>query len=597
MNESVNDADITAAISNVNQELLPRRINFVPAKFEYKMQVNDSIIFVKNTEHYSINYGGSGKSQTKARASIFDPKKLAQIKTWSTRYKIGNGYEDNAKRGFAVSVLYALRACPSFRQYSNFHKESCKRVGCTLCKIYRFFDEVESHQNINFPLDLNVFDRKWTLGSPGDSAEFFNQLMNVLQSEEIGSTRAFQSISEYTSAIGQIFHIESVNKIVCKECGRSIPVKDSYWTLFSPNKIEKCINQKNKTPVDDYSCDACGKETYCIEEFTELPLILTIQFNNWADNFQFRKKQFQASKYLKIKVGDVNYRLCALTSYDGVSSEGGKFSTAFLSSSGTWNSMVKGKISPIDINTLSNFQPQLLFFTRDEPNAKTEQSSLVRILPDTKNSNKYNLDDDLNQIEEEEENDDDGDNMKNRMKAAVDSITQSIQKQLKKNMPNKDENNRDAEEVIVVDTTNREKRKIDRNSIKGKLKTVKNPLEKLLKSRNVHETATWDGVEAETDRKEISQGWKEEAPDEWDQSLDKGHQRKIRNKRQPPAENPFDKVPTKRNPNDFKGREERNKIFGGRKSNDKKFGDRKFGGNRKFGDRKFQKDKFRKNNQ
>jgi uncharacterized UBP type Zn finger protein len=158
------------------------------------------------------------------------PKKLSQIKFWSKCFPIGVGLPDTGNRGFAISVLFALRVCPCFRQFSVYHCEFCRRVGCTLCKLYRFFADTEQITPPHFPLDLIVFDRSYHPGAIGDSAEFFLSLLNVLQREELG-TRAFGSIDEYTSAIGQLFRIQCDLRIICQKCQRSRVSKSEYWTL------------------------------------------------------------------------------------------------------------------------------------------------------------------------------------------------------------------------------------------------------------------------------------------------------------------------------------------------------------------------------
>ena len=69
----------------------------------------------------------------------------------------------------------------------------------------------------------------------------------------------------------------------------------------------------------------------------------------------------------------------------------------------------------------------------------------------------------------------------------------------------------------------------------------------------------------------MTKGWKEEVPDEWDQSLDKGHVRKVKKKRPAPVENPFDKVPVKRTPHDFEKKDKKrfNKKFPHKKNKPK----------------------------
>lgn len=581
METNVTDEDVTNAIKNINQDLLPRRINFVPAKFEYKMQINDSIVYATSTEYYSICYGKTKNSSSNDRPTLYDPNKLAQIKNWSIRYHPGNGYSDLSNRGFATSVLYCLRACPCFRQFQDFHTEFCKRVGCNLCKIYKFFRETENYASmIDFPLDLNVFDRKWTIGTPGDSAEFLNQLLNVLQREEFSSSRSFQTVDIYSTAIGQMFRIESQNELICRECGRKRIIKDSYWTYFLQNRIDRSsLVSSIPIPVDDYLCDACNEPVSCIEKFIgELPLIFTIQMNNWDDKKQFKRKQFQAQKYLKLTISEVKYRLVAFTDYNGTSSEGGKFNSIFLSSSGTWNSMINGKIQSIDINSLSKYNPQLLFYSRDEPNANAEKASITRIQQQQMQSKIFN---ETNDNEEEDNSDaEDYNENANRMKFAKDALTKSIEKQLKRNLhQNMDKS--PANDIVVVDTTDIKSRKVDRKKVTSN--PSNNPMQMLLKkSRNVHETSAWDGIEVNKDeRKESAGGWKEEAPDEWDQNLDKGHVRKVKSKRPPPIENPFDKaVSQKRTPDDIW--KEKKKI----KNKNKFDGKKRFYGNKPKKDKK-----------
>lgn len=582
MESNVTDEDVTAAIKNMKQELLPRRINFVPAKFEYKMQINDSIVYATSTDYYSICYGSAKKSASDGRPTLYDPKRLAQIKNWSTRYHQGNGYTDSSNRGFATSVLYCLRACPCFRQFQNFHKESCQRVGCNLCKIYNFFSEIEGHGLISFPLDLNVFDPKWTTGTPGDSAEFLNQLLNSLQYEEFNSSRNFQSVNEYSTAIGQMFRIESQNKLVCKDCNRIRILKDSYWTYFLPNRIDRSSLVKSiPIGVEDCSCDACSGSVACIEEFTQLPIIFTVQINNWDEKGQYRRKQFQASKYFKLTISNINYRLVAFTDYNGFSSEGGKFNAIYLSSSGTWNSMINGKVQPIDINSLSQYNPQLLFYSRDEPNLTVEKATISR-LPPRQGKPLISIKESNNNGEEEDNDSEDDDNYNdnaNRMKAAKDALTKSIEKQLKKNLPQNSDD--PANKIIVVDTTDVKSRKVDRSKVPTR--TAKNTMQMLLKqSRSAHEASTWDGVEVNKDERiEAAGGWKEEEPDEWDRNLDKGHVRKIKKKRPPPVENPFDKAASqKRTPDEIWKEKKKDK-------NKNKFnGKKKFYGNRSKKDKK-----------
>lgn len=527
----MNDSEIMKKLTNVNIDVLPRRINFVRAEYTYQPKVTGELQFVKNTDNYSIFYGGVSKTDGDVKPSIYDPKKMGEIKNWAKRFNIGIGYEDRSNRGFAISVLFALKNCPSFRQFSKFHKSSCKRVGCSLCKIYLFFDDLENKKIPQFPLDLNVFLDNWKNGEYADSAEFLNNLLNILQAEEISASRSFSGISQYSTAIGQMFRIETINKLICKNCGRVRNVNDSFWTLIVPNKVESIISEKNKIPIEGYLCDACQNEMLCQETFKTLPFVLTMQVNNWNNDLSFKKKKYDISKILNIKVSDISFRLCAFTAYDGITSEGGRYFTVFLSSSGIWNIMKDGKIQTIESSSLNSYNPQLLFFTRNENNIETESVEIHKIQQDEKSDSS---DDEL--FENETKTIDYNTN------TAIENLTKSIEKQIKKNL-SKEETKRnvnDNNEKIIVDTTNKQKRKIDKKHVKAR--TVTNPMEMLLKTKNVHDTLKWDGVQVSSEEQELTKRWQEVAPDEWDQSLDKGHVRKVKTKRAPPVANPFDNV-------------------------------------------------------
>ena len=529
--------DVTAAISNVKQELLPRRLNFVEAKYDWKMPFSETISFAKSTESYSVCYGGHQKASIQMKPSIYDRKKLAQIKSWARRFNIGAGQEDKINRGFALSVLYVLRSVPVFRQFAMFHKEACHRVGCTLCKIYRFFEDTEQMNSTVFPLDLNVFNRQYKVGATGDSCEFFSSLLNVLQSEEIGASRSFGSISEFTSAIGQMFRIQVTSRIICRKCGRTRTSQDGCWTLVACQGVEKAVDENAQWDVKDGVCDACGEEgVYISEEFSEdMPIVLTIQMNWWNGSGQFRKRRFDFERLSAIKVKGIPYKLCGFTAYDGGSSEGGKFAAVFLSSAGTWNIHFNGQIESIPVSQLGKYNPQLLFYTRDEPNDVAEQSQIIKI-----------AEEDSTESENEEEKKVE----KQKEDAAVESLKATIQRQL-----NKHRRDPQPQNVVVVDARAGKKQRVEKP--KPAAREVANPMAMLMKSKRVHEVSTWDGVEVDPQRAELTKPWQEQGFDDWDKELDKGHVRKLKKKRPAPVENPFDKATTKQTKDIFTSRRDK----------------------------------------
>ena len=511
--------DVTEALSKVKQELLPRRLNFVEAKYDWKMPFSDTISFAKSTESYSVCYGGQQKASFAIKPAIYDRKKLAQIKTWSRRFNVGAGFDDKINRGFALSVLYVLRSTPIFRQFSLFHRESCHRVGCTLCKIYRFFEDTEQMNSTQFPLDLNVFDRNYKTGALGDSCAFFSNLVNVLHTEELGSSRAFGGMSEFTSAIGQMFRIPVINRIVCRKCGRVRSTPDGFWTLIANQGIEKALDTEILWDIKEGVCDACGEPAVGVrEEFgDEMPIVLTIQVPWWNDKGEFRRRKFDFDKFSVITARGIRYKLCGFTAYDGKAQEGGKFAAVFLSSAGTWNVHAKGEIKTLPVSQLPSYNPQLLFYTRDEPNEVEEKSEIVRVAEESGSESESS--------EERQEN--------TRDDAAVESLKATIQRQLKKHQPRAEEN------VVVVDARAGKKQRVEKRQ---QSRAVANPMEMLLKNKRVHEVATWDGVKVDPEREELTKRWQEEGFDEWDRELDKGHVRKLKKKRPAPVENPFDKA-------------------------------------------------------
>jgi hypothetical protein len=517
------DEAVASALAAVRQELLPRRLNFVPARFEYRLDIAETLVFDKATEDYSVCYGAVKRGAAVTRPSIYDPRRLAQIKSWAQRYRVGAGLSDAANRGFAISVLYALRACPCFRQFAGFHQEFCTRVGCTLCKLYRFFGDTQG-ATPHFPLDLIVFDRSYRPGATGDSAEFFVNLMGVLQNEELGTHRSFGSISEYTSAIGQMFHMESVTKFACEKCHRVRAAKSSYWTLTSVDSL----NPENRSAIEEAACDACGHSPlYVSETLSELPLIVTIQVRHWSASRAFHQKKFDFERFLRLNINGRDYRLCGFTEYRGSSSEGGEFGCVFLSSSGTWNVVRDSKIESIPVSALSEFHPQLLFLTVNEANAAVERSSLVRVREDAAAAS------------------DSGDAEADRTATAptADAFAQAIADRLRRR-----ERGEPQEAAVVEAGGPRRARAEKPRAGVG----AENPLGRLLQSRRVHEVARWDGVQVAADRQEVVQPWREAGFDAWDRKLDQGHVRKVKKKRPAPIENPFDHVPIKRTTESFR---------------------------------------------
>jgi hypothetical protein len=69
-------------------------------------------------------------------------------------------------------------------------------------------------------LDLNVFDPSDCVGAFGDGAELFGSLVGALQRQELGFSRTFGSVSKYTTAIEELFHVESSVQSFCEGCER-----------------------------------------------------------------------------------------------------------------------------------------------------------------------------------------------------------------------------------------------------------------------------------------------------------------------------------------------------------------------------------------
>jgi hypothetical protein len=187
--------------------------------------------------------------------------------------------------------------------------------------------------------------------------------VGALQRQELGFSRTFGSVSKYTTAIGQLFYVESSVRIFCEGCGRIRDVTDRYWTLT----LTECLSPDNRSG-DECECEACGKSCFAVTEvLMELPLILTVRLKHWVRAKSDQPRRFDVAAFRHVAVSDRKHRLCVFMEYDVLSSEGGKFGFIFLSSSCTWNVMRLGTIESVPLAALDNFHPQLLFFTADDP--------------------------------------------------------------------------------------------------------------------------------------------------------------------------------------------------------------------------------------
>ncbi|EAY21504.1 Clan CA, family C19, ubiquitin hydrolase-like cysteine peptidase [Trichomonas vaginalis G3] len=541
------DTEISERISNARQKQQRRYINFVDAKYEYKQNLGDLFAFQEIGENCSIIRGFKSGSIGGKQSTLYDPKKLAGIKSWTGGFFPLSGLKVEGNQGFAVSVIYALSSCPSFRQFADIHKTTCHRIGCSLCQVLQFYQASETRKLTKFPLEIKVFDHKYRPGDKGDSAVFLSGFLDILQQEELSSARAFGKTDQYTSAIGQIFRIEAINKIHCTKCGRIRQTKESYWTLCANKPLEDEIDQEFKTEITDSVCDACNGPIYSTQEMKTLPLVFTVQFPHWTAKGDFRKRNIDMSKYLSIEINDRKYKLVAFTAYEGFSANDGRFSTVFQSQSGVWNHHSNGQVQVISVKMLDKFQPQLTFFSVDEPNEIDATSEFVKI-----NNDEDENDVDIDNLEQQESQPE----VKYSIYDAMAEIKQDIQKEQtqsqlyrpKQQPVESKEDNEDQEEPI--------------QEIKEeKAKIVRNPLQMLLK-KSVHSTGTWD--DGNTPERDVGPGFVEEKPDEWDAELDKGHQRKIRTKREIPEQNPFENAPERRRrPGDtgFKGRDGRSGNF------------------------------------
>lgn len=511
-------SEILQAVADAVQQEARPRIKFVRAKYNYTQNFGDQFTFEKINEKCEIVRGYKSGTVGGKRSTLFDSRKLNSIKQWIGGFFRLSGTPDKQNRGFAISVLYALSACPVFRQFSDSHKQTCHRIGCNLCKIYNFYEQSESGKTPQFPLELRTFDLNYKIGEKSDSVKFFSELMDVLQMEELSGARSFGETDQYTTAIGQMFRIHAINKISCKSCGRQRSTSDSFWTLVSSQDLFKEIDKNNEDVLKDCKCDGCGAEMFISQELTDLPIVLTVQFPHWDYQGRYRKKNVDVRKYMNITVSDVKYKLIGFTAYDGFSENDGRYTAVFLSSSSVWTQASAGQVQTISSSKLDSFQPQLLFFTRDEENVASETATVTRI---------DGVEEEEEEVPEEEvdEEEKERERAARRSEAAFEGIKASIEAQ-------KRNDERESRATEVKEVQPREER----------AKIVKNPLSFLLK-KSAHDAGTWD--DAPVKDREISAGFVEEKPDEWDAELDKGHQRKIRNRREIPEINPFDTVQPK----------------------------------------------------
>lgn len=526
------EPDISERISKAKQAQQRRYIKFVDAKYEYKQNLGDLFAFQEIDQNCRIIRGFKSGSLGGKQSTLYDPKKLAAIKAWNGGFFALSGLKIEGNQGFAASVLYALSACPAFRQFADIHKTTCHRIGCTYCKVLQFFQESEVRKSPKFPLEIKVFNYNYKPGDRGDSAEFLSGFLDVLQQEELSGARAFGNVDQYTSAIGQMFRIGIVNRICCEHCGRIRATNDSFWTLCANSPLEDEIDKDAKTNISDSVCDACNQSIYSTQEITTLPLILTVQFPHWTAKGDFRRKPVDMQRYLNITVNGRKYKLVAFTAYEGYSATDGHFSTVFRAQSGVWNHHSNGQVQVISSKMLDKFQPQLAFFTVDEENEIDASTEFVKIQNDGEDEEV-----DIENLGNEEEKKD----VQYSLYDAIDEIKKEITEEKQQNSLYKPKIQPKPVEVEEEKPEPEKEKEI-------RAKIVRNPLQMLLK-KSVHSTGTWDGKNAP--ERDIGPGFVEEKPDEWDAQLDKGHQRKIRNRREVPEMNPFENVPEKKRKGDF----------------------------------------------
>ena len=530
------DDEINALVNSIIDKNLRRRINFVPAKYKYTQNLSQNFIFEEITDHYSICYGSRSLGIGGKRNTLYDTIKINQIKNWNDLVLPVNVFKDNFNRGFAISVLYCLSSCPVFRQFRHEHVRMCKRVGCVLCKIYDFYEKTKVH---DFPLALRVFNRNYKDGMLGDSSEFFNSLLEVLQDEELSGVRAFDGTDVYTTAIGQMFRIKLNYKILCKNCGRIKYIEDTFWTYCSKGDIKKELS--NNQIDTDLVCDACSEPVVMTQEFVSLPIVFTIQIPHWNEKGEYRKRNFNFNKYSNLTINSTVYKLVGFTAYDGFSEKNGKFTSVFKNSTDSWNHQSNNQIQIISKENVSTFMPQLLFFSVDEPSDKPEVATIERILPISENDDEDDqVFDNRKQVEEIEER---------RLNALRDSILKQLDRSKpKEELTNEQTDNIQNEPIQIIDGTSI-KRKRRTEPVQVQKNTV--PLDILL-SRNAHSVKKWtDGPETREINEII-----EEMPDEWDTQLDKGHVRKLKKPKERPKENPFDSYVPSRRPGDIGYRRE-----------------------------------------
>lgn len=566
---SSEDKDVTEAISAQTDQGPKRRINFVPAKYKYTQNVSDAFVFQEVSENYSISYGISSKLAGGERQSLFDKAKINSIKDWEYGYFPLSGTKENQNRGFALSVLYALSGCPTFRQLHKFHTPGCTLPQCVLCKIFNFYHESEQRHEPQFPLEMRLFDLKYKPGDRGDSALFFGSLIDIMQTEELRSSRAFNKII-HTTAMGQTFNIGITYKSVCESCGRKKSMTEDTWYLIAEKDIKKELNPNTRFECDGV-CDACGEKIYFTQEITRAPIVLTIQMPHWKPNGEFRRRNMDLKQLFSIEAGGRSYRLVAFTAYSGYSDRDGTFSAVFKASSGVWYQAVSGAVNVISANALNDFQPQLLFFSVDEENEPLESFSVERI--DGEEDEAENDVDAAFEDKKAAKKQKEAEEARKREEDALEAIKKSIQEQLARGDSQFDERPVEREEpVAVVDTTNpatRRQARPDPIQQRGRPIAVANPMAMLM-AKSAHSVGTW----GEPVEREVPAPFEEKKPDEWDAELDKGHQRKLRKPKEAPGPNPFENAQPRRRPGDF-GRDDRDR---GNRRDGRDRGNRRDGG-------------------
>jgi ubiquitin carboxyl-terminal hydrolase 36/42 len=302
-------SDLDRKILTRSQSLIPRRIQFVPARNAQSgfippnnkyPPINQSYLdeFEKNSKCHSSVKGENGSGE-------FVPK-VAELKVplkWSdSSIGAGGGLKNLGLTCFLNATLQCLVHTPPLVNLMrlNLHSPNCRACGfCVYCTLEKHINSVfyngfhrgsGSVAPYPFVKNLKAISPSLRPGRQEDAHEFLRFVISGLQSKEIPKSGA-KEVKPSESDIFSIFGGYLRSEVHCFSCKNSSFTYEQFLDLSleiaNLNTLEQCLDHFTSQEIlekrNAYSCETCKKHTKASKRFTihTPPSVLVVQLKRF----------------------------------------------------------------------------------------------------------------------------------------------------------------------------------------------------------------------------------------------------------------------------------------------------------------------------